>query len=115
MDPVCRHCRLEDEDLLHVLARCPAYFDIRSCTIKALKDIIVRKTNLHTWSSYAKDWTTILKTLVCAEVLVKALPAVRDSKNEIDCISRDCFHKIHMRKIQLDNPDGSGKMVVHRG
>ena len=115
VDPVCRHCRLEDEDLLHVPARCPAYFDIRSRTIKALKDIIVRKTNLHTWSSYAKDWTTILKTLVCAEVLVKALPAVRGSEDEIERISRDCFHKIHIRKLQLDNLDGSGKMVVHRG
>ena len=115
VDPVCRHCRLEDEDLLHVLARCPAYFDIRSRTVKALKDTIVRKTNLHTWSSYAKDWTTILKTLVCAEVLVKALPAVRGSEDEIERISRDCFHKIHIRKLQLDNLDGSGKMVVHRG
>ena len=53
VDPVCRHCRLEDEDLLHVLARCPAFFEIRDYTVHALKDIVVRKTNLQTWCSCA--------------------------------------------------------------
>ena len=46
VDPVCRHCQLEDEDLLHVLARCPVYFEIRKYTVQLLKDIVVRKTNL---------------------------------------------------------------------
>ena len=72
VDPVCRHCRLEDEDLLHVLARCPAFFEIRDYTVQTLKDIVVRKTNLQTWCSYAKDWSFILRSLVCAETLVKA-------------------------------------------
>ena len=60
VDPVCRHCRLEDEDLLHVLAQCPAYFEIRKYTVQLLKDIVVRKTNLETWYSYAQDWSVIL-------------------------------------------------------
>ena len=64
VDLVCRNCRLEDEDLLHVLARCPAYFEIRKYTVQLLKDIVVRKTNLETWYSYAKDWSVILKVLV---------------------------------------------------
>ena len=115
VDPVCRHCRLEDEDLLHVLARCPAFFEIRDYTVQALKDIVVRKTNLQTWCSYAKDWSFILKTLVCAETLVKALPTVRGSEDEIERLSRNCFHKIHVRKLQLDNLERSGKMVVHKG
>ena len=113
--PVCRHCRLEDEDLLHVLARCPAFFEIRDYTVQALKDIVVRKTNLQTWCSYAKDWSFILKTLVCVETLVKALPTVRGSENEIERLSKNCFHKIHVRKLQLDNLERSGKIVVHKG
>ena len=48
-------------DLLHMLARCPAFFDIRASTVQTLKDIVVRKTNLQTWSSYFKDWSIILK------------------------------------------------------
>ena len=34
VDPVCRHCRLDDEDLLHALARCPAFFEIRKYTVQ---------------------------------------------------------------------------------
>ena len=46
---------------------------------------------------------------MCAEVLVKALPAVRGSEDESERISRDCFHKTQIRKLQSDNLDGSGK------
>ena len=80
--------------------------------VYAVHDSLTIKVQL---KSEALELTTILKTLVCAEVLVKALPAVRGSEDEIERISRDCFHKIHIRKLQLDNLDGSGKMVVHRG
>ena len=115
VDPVCRNCRLEDEDLLHVLARCPAYFEIRKYTVQLLKDIVVRKTNLETWYSYAKDWSVILKVLVCSETLVKALPALQGTEDEIERLSRNCFHKIHVRKLQLENIERSVKMAAHKG
>ena len=115
VDPVCRNCRLEDEDLLHVLARCPAYFEIRKYTVRLLKDIVVRKTNLETWYSYAKDWSVILKVLVCSETLVKALPALQGTEDEIERLSRNCFHKIHVRKLQLENIERSVKMAAHKG
>ena len=115
VDPVCRHCRLEDEDLLHVLARFPAYFEIRKYTVQLLKDIVVRKTNLETWYSYAKDWSVIPKVLVCAETLVKALPALQGTEDEIERLSRNCFHKIHVRKLQLENIERSVKMAAHKG
>ena len=70
--------------MLHVLARCPAYFEIRKYTVQLLKDIVVRKTNLETWYSWAKDWSVILKVLVCSETLVKALPALQGTKDEIE-------------------------------
>ena len=73
VDLVCRHCRPEDKDLLYVQARCPALFEIRDYTVQTLKDVVVRKTNLQTWHSCAKDWSVFLETLVCAETLVKAL------------------------------------------
>ena len=62
-----------------MLARCPAYFEIRKYTVQLLKDFVVRKTNLETWHTYssAKDWSVILKVLVCSDTLVKALPALQ--------------------------------------
>ena len=41
VNAVCPHCCFEDEDLLHMLARCPAFYAIRSSTIHTLRDIIV--------------------------------------------------------------------------
>ena len=115
VDLVWRHCRLEDEDLLHVLAWCPAYFEIRKYTVQLLKDIVVRKTNLETWYSYAKDWSVILKVLVCSETLVKALPALQGTEDEIERLSSYCFHKIHVRKLQLENIERSVKMAAPKG
>ena len=46
VDAVCRHCYLEDEDLLHLLAQCPAFYNIRVKTVSSLKDIIVSHTNI---------------------------------------------------------------------
>ena len=85
VDPVCRHCRLDY--LRHVLARCPAYFEIRTYTVQLLKDIVVRKINFETWYSYAKDWSVILKVLVCSETLVKALPALQGTEDEIKLLA----------------------------
>ena len=53
--------------------------------------------------SYAKDWSVILKVLVCSETLVKALPALQGTEDKIDRLSRNCFHKIHVRKLQLES------------
>ena len=33
VDAVRRHCHLEDEDLLHILSRCPAFSNISSNTV----------------------------------------------------------------------------------
>ena len=64
---VCQHCYLEDEDLLHLTSRCPAFYNIRSNTIGHLRDIIVNHTNINTRNHYFCNWTFILKTLVCVE------------------------------------------------
>ena len=61
----------------------PSLLEIRKYTVHILKDIVVRKTNLETWCSYAKDWSVILKVLVCSETLVKALPALQGTEDGI--------------------------------
>ena len=90
-DAVCRHCYLEDEDLLHLLARCPAFYNIRVKTVSSLRDIIVSHTNKDIWNQHFCDWTFILKTLVCAESVVRLLPDLIDARDSIERISRDFF------------------------
>ena len=67
-----------------MLSRCPPFYEFRKHTVQAPKDNVVRKANLETGFSYAKDWSFILKRLVCAETLMKALPAVQGSEEEIE-------------------------------
>ena len=49
VNAVCPHCQLEDEDLLYMLIRCPAFYAIRPDTVVTLKDTVVRNTILDTW------------------------------------------------------------------
>ena len=102
VDAVCRHCYLEDEDLLHLLARCPAFYNIRVKTVSSLRDIIVSHTNIDIWNQHLCDWTFILKTLVCAESVVRLLPDLIDARDSIERISRDFFYKTHVRKLQCE-------------
>ena len=46
---------------------------------------------------------------------MKNLPAVQGLEDEIERLSRNCFYKIHVRKLQLDKIQSLGKMVVHNG
>ncbi|MCW4346819.1 MAG: reverse transcriptase family protein [Candidatus Thiodiazotropha endolucinida] len=106
VDPVCRHCRLGEEDLLHVVSRCPAFFSTRQSTIKSLSDIISVHVSPDAWKVYFNDWNLILKTLVCAESVLRTFPELKDSVDSIEKLSRDFFYKIHNRKLQLENQRG---------
>ena len=94
VDAVCRHCYLEDEDLLYLTSRCPAVYNIRSNTIGHLRDIIVTHSNINTWNQYFGDWTFILKTLVCVESAVRLLPDLRKACVSIETLSRDILSSI---------------------
>ena len=89
VDAVCLHCYHEDEDLLHLTSRCPAFYNIRSNTIGHL--IIVTHTNINTWNQYFGNWTFILKTLVCVESAVRLLPDLRNACVSIETLSRDSY------------------------
>ena len=81
---MCRHCRLGEEDLLHLLSRCPAFYYIRESTINSLKDIIIKHLSVNTWEQYFKDWLFVLKTLVCVESVLKTAPALTDIQDSIE-------------------------------
>ena len=51
VDAVCRHCYLENEGLLHLLARCTAFYNIHAKTVISLRDSIV---NIDIWKKKLK-------------------------------------------------------------
>lgn len=106
VDAVCRHCRLGDEDLLHLVSRCPAFHDIRVLAVNALKDIVTNQGGQGLWYQCFKDWLVILKTFVCIEAVLKFIPELAKVKDSIEQLSRDFFYKIHVRKLQFENLTG---------
>ena len=106
VDAVCRHCYLEDEDLLHLSSRCTPFYNISSNTIGYLRDIIVTHSNINTWNQYFGDLTFIIKTLVCVESAVRLLPDLSNACVSIETLSRDFFYKIHISKLQWEKPRG---------
>ena len=77
--------------------------------------VISEKNPIGNWHIYAKDWSVILKVLVRSEKMVKALPALQGTKDEIERLSGICFHKIHVCKLQLENIERSVKMAAQKG
>ena len=106
VDAVCRHCRLGEEDLLHLLSRCPAFYRIRQSTVISLRDIISRHVSPAVWNQHFRDWLFVLKTLVCVESVLRTVPELKNCAEAIEQLSRDCFYKIHARKLQLNNQRG---------
>ena len=41
VDAVCFHCRIENEDIFHLLSHCPAFFAISTFMVQQLKSVVV--------------------------------------------------------------------------
>ena len=106
VDAVSRHCRLGEEDLLHLLSRCPAFYRIRQSTVISLRDIISRHVSPAVWNQHFRDWLFVLETLVCVRSVLRTVPELKNCAEAIEQLSRDCFYKIHVRKLQLNNQRG---------
>ena len=46
VDPNCRLCQLEVEDIRHVVTRCPAFHSIRTLTINQLMNLVIGNSNI---------------------------------------------------------------------
>ena len=50
VDPKCPLCRLDDEDLVHFILKCPALANIREIHIKDLRALVIGKVGQEVWS-----------------------------------------------------------------
>ena len=61
VEPTCPLCRLEPEDLSHMLLRCPALADTREAPLSDIRGLITRVFGSHIWSR-----STLLHTQISA-------------------------------------------------
>ena len=67
-----------------------------------LRDIIVKETSLQVWQSYFHNWPAIL----CVDMTIKSLPALKRLEDKIERLSRTCFYKIQVCKLNLEKLQG---------
>ena len=53
------------------------------------------------WSTYFKDWNTILKTLICPDCVIPMVPGLSVSLTHIEKVSRIFFYKVHLKRLRL--------------
>ena len=101
VDPNCRLCQLGVEDIHHVVTRCPAYHDIRTLTTSQLKNIIIDNSDICVWKTHFSNWDTLLKIIICPDVIRAMVPELSSVISSVEDLSRDCFYKIHTKRLFL--------------
>ena len=102
VDPTCQFCRLENEDIYHMVTRCPAYHDIRVTTMHQLRQIVLQKCSMSDeWRSHFCNWDTILKVLMCPDCITPLVPELSVSIICIEKLARTFFYTLHRKRLRL--------------
>ena len=101
VDPNCRLCQLDVEDIHHVVTRCPAYHCVRTLTISRFKNIIIDNSDVGVWKSYFSKWEMFTKTIICPDIIRSTVPELSSVISSVEDLSRDFFYKIHAKRLFL--------------
>ncbi|MES9903311.1 MAG: reverse transcriptase family protein [Sedimenticola sp.] len=100
VDETCPLCRLEAEDVEHMLTRCPALIDSRTSLLQAIQRTIVTRCGQHVWSQISKRNTLTSLIIDCTTLVRKQLlPDDRTVLTEVEEISRKLCQKLHVRRL----------------
>lgn len=98
VDPTCRLCQLDVEDICHIVTRCPAFHGNRASTLTKLREVISEYRdiiNINNWDSFLN----IIIDPTCVAVLV---PELRDDISAaVEEISRTFFFNIHVKRLHI--------------
>ena len=98
VDPSCPHCQLEDDDIHHVVCRCPAFYEYRVSVLSQFRQAVIEAG---TWNENFTGCRILFKTIVCPEYLNCCNPNLSSIIQETEIIAREFFHKIHIENFTL--------------
>ena len=93
----CRLCQLGVEYIHHVVTRCPAYHNIRTLTTSQLKSIIIDNSD----KTHFSNWDNLLRIIFCPDAIRVMVPELSSVISSVEDLSRDCFYKIHTKRLFL--------------
>ena len=79
VDPTCRLCQLDVEDIRHTVTRCPAFHSIRTSIRTKLRDMIIEPSDINVWNRNFSDWNCFLKLIVDPMSVTVLIPELRDN------------------------------------
>ena len=101
VEPTCPLCRLEPEDLCHMLLRCPALADIREAPLSDIRGLITRLFGSRVWSSWSRS--TLVSVLIDCNNLkpLMQLGVDYDVLLQMEALSRRYCYRLHSKRLQL--------------
>ena len=101
VDPTCPLCRLEPEDLCHMLLRCPALADTREAPLSDIRGLITRLFGSRVWSSWSRS--TLVSVLIDCNNLkpLMQLGVDYDVLLQLEALSRRYCYRLHSKRLQL--------------
>ena len=94
VEATCPLCCLEDEDIDHMLLRCPALRCVRNQYLAELKGCLQQHLGVHIWSENFRDRNVMLQLILdCTKLVPKILPDKRDFLLRIETHARLLCYK----------------------
>ena len=99
-DATCPLCCLEDEDIVHMLTRCPARSEVKSPHLDDLKRCLQCALGPHAWSDLVRDTGTLVQLIIeCQKLAPDRIPEDRNLLNTIDSYTRLLCYKLHLKRL----------------
>ena len=92
----------EDEDIDHMLLRCPALRCVSNQYLAELKECLQQHLGVHIWSENFRDRNVMLQLILdCTKLVPKILPDKRDFLLRIETHGRLLCYKLHLKRLYL--------------
>ena len=102
IDPTCRLCQLDVEDIRHTVTRCPAFHNIRASTLTKLRDIIIEHSDIDVWNTNFSDLDCFLKLIIDPMCIAVLIPELRDNISAtVEELSRIFFSDIQDKRLNI--------------
>ena len=104
VDACCPLSYIEDEDLVHMLTRCPALNIVRTRYINELKQCINSTLGPGEWARRITDSETLVQLIVdCRKLAPDILPNNTEFLDVIETKTRLLCYKVHLKRLYLCN------------
>ena len=102
VDACCPLCCLEDEDLVHMLTRCPALSETRIIYLNNIKQCVRNDLGALAWRDRIVDASILVQLIVdCQRLGPHILPGNKNLLCAIEMKARMLCYKLHLKRLHL--------------